>query len=88
MMKLHHLGKTGAFNRMTTHDVLVASRDFPGCNVGDVIEIADAGGRSGGGGAAAAVGPRLLANISGFKDDLPKGVIGVEQRWELIPCHQ
>ena len=82
MMKLHHLGKTGAFNRMTTHDVLVAPRDFPGCRVGDVVEIAEAGGRSagGGGGGGGGGGPRLLANISGFKDDLPKGVIGIEQR--------
>ena len=71
MMKLQHLPKSGAFNRMTTHDVVVASRDFPGCKVGDVVEIADAGGGG---------GPRLLANISGFKEDLPKLVIGVEQR--------
>ena len=81
MMKLHHLPKSGAFNRMTTHDVLVSTREFPGCKVGDVIEIADTGGRGGGGGGGGIVpGPRLLANISGFKDDLPKGVIGVEQR--------
>ena len=78
MMKLHHLSKSGAFNRMTSHDVLVASREFPGCKVGDVVEIAEAEGRGGGGGGG---GPRLLANISGFKDDLPKGVIGVEQRY-------
>ena len=77
LMKLQHLAKSGAFNRMTTHDVIVASRDFPGCTVGEVLEIADAGGGAGGG-----AGPRLLANISGFREDLPKLVIGMEQRWD------